>query len=764
VTVPKLAILDFESYYSREYSLSKMTGEQYVMDPRFETICCAILTPDTSPQIDVSWGITADLEAKIRVRVPDIEERYVLAWNAKFDGAVLEWRMGMRPRGYICVMSMFCAWYGMGCGLSLKAAAAFMGLPPKGDEVTRMDGKRLADMPDWQKPLYEEYCRHDARLCMAIFQMLLAEGFPEHELKLIDATDKCYLRSPVVLNAPLAVTALAEERARRASLLNAVNVTPTQLRSKEQFAELLRAEGCEPPIKVSPSNEDEVTYAFAKTDEEFTDLLEHDNPKVVALVEAKLGTQSSLIETRLVRLLDIDTRGTIPIPISYAGAKVTQRWGADKAEAINMQNNKRGSVLREVLCAPRGSKLVAVDLSGIELRVARWLAANWYSCPTAIRTVQTLAAGGDVYCETASRAYGRTITKADKPERQAGKETDLSCQFRVAAAKLNHRLRTAHGVYLDPGMDKILVKTFRTDNREGVVRAWKELDNILDTMRMGGGTEFFYPFVVEGEYVHRPAGLSLWYPNLRYDAGYKSFMYSKAKGRSTEQCFLHGGSLFNNCITCGAQVLTDRGWVVIEDVQLADRVWDGQEFVTHAGVVSKGVAPCTHVDAVFMTFDHEVLTAQGWCAAEKQPVPIITPYSYDMPAPRFRHHDVYALKHRLGDSYPVYDILDAGPRQRFMVAGASGGIIVHNCVQSLSRDIMAHGWELILDNYPEMYHPFMTVHDELVSCVPEDRAQDCVNIMSWCMTQLPEWAQNMPVIQLPLAVEANIGDNYKECK
>ncbi len=33
-----LITLDFETYYSREYSLSKMTTEEYVRDPRFEVI------------------------------------------------------------------------------------------------------------------------------------------------------------------------------------------------------------------------------------------------------------------------------------------------------------------------------------------------------------------------------------------------------------------------------------------------------------------------------------------------------------------------------------------------------------------------------------------------------------------------------------------------------------------------------------------------------------------------------------------------------
>ncbi len=34
----KIIALDFETFYDREFSLSKMTTEEYIRDPRFETI------------------------------------------------------------------------------------------------------------------------------------------------------------------------------------------------------------------------------------------------------------------------------------------------------------------------------------------------------------------------------------------------------------------------------------------------------------------------------------------------------------------------------------------------------------------------------------------------------------------------------------------------------------------------------------------------------------------------------------------------------
>ena len=41
-----LITVDFETYYDRDYSLSKLTTEAYVRDPRFEVIGVAVKVND----------------------------------------------------------------------------------------------------------------------------------------------------------------------------------------------------------------------------------------------------------------------------------------------------------------------------------------------------------------------------------------------------------------------------------------------------------------------------------------------------------------------------------------------------------------------------------------------------------------------------------------------------------------------------------------------------------------------------------------------
>lgn len=83
----------------------------------------------------------------------------------------------------------------------------------------------------------------------------------------------------------------------------------------------------------------------------------------------------------------------------------------------------------------------------------------------------------------------------------------------------------------------------------------------------------------------------------------------------------YGGRLAENCIAEGTRVLTSEGWKNIEDITGSEKVHDGVDFVSHGGLLSKGVQTCVEIDGVFMTPDHEVLTNDGWKTASQNPRP-----------------------------------------------------------------------------------------------------------------------------------------------
>lgn len=66
------------------------------------------------------------------------------------------------------------------------------------------------------------------------------------------------------------------------------------------------------------------------------------------------------------------------------------------------------------------------------------------------------------------------------------------------------------------------------------------------------------------------------------------------------------------CLAEGTPILTDNGWKPIERVQIYDLVWEGERWVSHAGVVYQGEQECQNVHGVWMTPDHEVHHDGGW--------------------------------------------------------------------------------------------------------------------------------------------------------
>lgn len=77
----------------------------------------------------------------------------------------------------------------------------------------------------------------------------------------------------------------------------------------------------------------------------------------------------------------------------------------------------------------------------------------------------------------------------------------------------------------------------------------------------------------------------------------------------------YGAKIVENCLAGDALVLTQRGWIVIKKVRATDKVWDGEKWVTHDGLISKGIQETIAVDGVKMTSEHKVLTESGWIHA-----------------------------------------------------------------------------------------------------------------------------------------------------
>jgi DNA polymerase len=310
--------LDIESYYDKEYSLSRLTTEEYIRDPRFETIGVGVKKGDGY----TAWFSGTKKQTKSFLNQYDWENTTAVAHNAVFDMAILNWVFDIRPKRIVDTLSMARA---LGHGsVSLKSLAEFYKLGVKGTEVVNALGKRRLDFEAADLAAYGNYCRNDADLTYDLFEVL-GDNFPINEFKLIDLTIRMFTEPVLELDTGVLIKHLKDVKEKKASLMNKMLISKEQLMSNPKLADVLRSLGVEPPMKVSPTTGKE-TYAFAKDDEEFKALLEHENAIVQAVVAARLGVKSTLEETRTERLIGVAGRGSLPIPLRYYAAH-TGRWG-----------------------------------------------------------------------------------------------------------------------------------------------------------------------------------------------------------------------------------------------------------------------------------------------------------------------------------------------------------------------------------------------------------------------------------------------------
>lgn len=548
----KIITIDFETFYDRDFSLSKMTTEEYVRGDEFEVIGVAVKDGDG----ETEWCSGTAEEIKKFLDSFDMENNLVLAHNAMFDAAILTWHFDIRPRGWLDTLSMARALHTIEVGGSLAALAQYYSLGEKGTEVVNALGKRRADFLPGELARYGEYCRNDVELTYKLFN-LLSHQFPKSELRLIDLTIRMFSEPKLRVDVSSLRLHLESVRLKKIDLLRQAASDASVLQSNEQFAQLLTVLGVVPPRKVSPTTGKE-TWAFAKNDEEFKALLEHHDPRVQTVVAARLGVKSTLEETRTERMIGIGQRGALPVPLRYYAAH-TGRWGGD--DKLNLQNLPRKSPIKNAIVAPLGYMLIDSDSSQIEARTLAWLAGQ-------NDLVAAFDRGEDVYKIMASAIYGKAETAITTDERFVGKTTILGAGYGMGAAKFQAQLKT-FGVEIELEECKRIIETYRRTYPK-IPELWKKagdcLNAIIGDRAMGLGRDDI--LLVEGRKgIKLPNGLYIKYPNLRWverEPGAKpEYVYDTKKGKATIPNRIYGGKVIENVCQALARIAIGEQMLVI---------------------------------------------------------------------------------------------------------------------------------------------------------------------------------------------------------
>lgn len=518
--------VDFETYYDKDFSLSKMQTDAYIKDDRFEIIGVSVIRNDEPAQ----WFSGTELETIGWLHGNfDWANSAVRCHNTLFDGFIMTQRCGIRPKLWMDTLAQGRMLLPHLTSHSLANLAKHYALPAKGTEVMAAMGVRREDFTPSTLAAYAGYCNHDTWLCKELGKRM--DPFtPPLALKLIDMTVRMFTEPMLVGDVNKMKQLYDAEVQRKEALLKDASTNRDVIMSNDKFADALEALGCEPPRKVSKTTGKE-TFAFAKSDKAFTDLLEHDNPDVQALVAARLGVKTTIAETRALRFLETAQRGPLPVYLNFWGAKTTGRYSG--GNSINWQNiPARGpsAGLRDALLAPLGHTVLVGDSSNIELRTVMALAGQ-------DDVVDKLRNGVDLYCDFASKLFGRVITKADKAERQLGKVAMLSLQYGAGAERFQEMVRLAARV--DKALQPIsldsaysIVDLYRSVHWK-VVQLWKHCQEVILPDIAAGCT--MRPVDVNGWFITqwdgfgRPGEPGVVYKDLKYDG--KEWTYTMGRSR-----------------------------------------------------------------------------------------------------------------------------------------------------------------------------------------------------------------------------------------
>jgi DNA polymerase len=571
-----LITLDFETYYAKGLGFRTQTTEEYVRDRRFEIIGVGVKIDDQPS----TWFSGTHAEIKEHLLKLDWSKAALLCHNTLFDGCVLAWHLGINPAFMYDTLCMARAIHGVEAGGSLKALALRYGIGVKGDEVIHAEGKKRLDFSEEELHRYGEYCINDVNLTFDLFH-ILASAFPQKEMNLIDMTLRMFTQPAFHVDDALLQDRLIELQEEKMALLQTLmeklkckdeEEVRKKLASGKQFAAVLQEFNVKPPIKVSPRTGKD-TYALAKNDEGFLALTEHEDEFVQHLCAVRLGTMSTLEESRIQRFIDVGKRnkGRLPIPLKYYGAH-TGRWaGSDKVNFQNLPSrDKKKKTLKNAVIPPDDFVVINCDSSQIEARILVWLAGQE-------DVTQQFANGEDVYSVFATKIYERPISKENPVERFVGKTCILGLGYGTGALKLQHTLKTSPpGAVVTEDEAKEFVKTYRDSNAQ-VIQLWKEGDKVIEHL-IDWPTEkdkvtpikpYYYGvkgsncLKVTKEGITLPNGLMIRYPELKKDTEESKtrYTYKSRKGPVS----IWGGSLVENVVQALARIVVGEQMLKIQE-------------------------------------------------------------------------------------------------------------------------------------------------------------------------------------------------------
>ena len=560
----KIVFIDFETFWSKEHTLTKMSALDYVMHPQTEIISAAIKDGDSPTRV-----IFGEDNIKKHLQFMNWSDSMAVAHNmSAFDSMILAWRFGVKPKMWGCTLAMAKPIHGLSVGNSLGKLVTHYGLGVKDNSaLVQTQGKRLKDFTPDELIAMERYNKADTDQCADLFHKL-KKHYTAKELWQIDATIRMLVEPKFEVDVPMLEVAASIERTDKLKALyelgrlirdpedevlvedELAEWVREQMASAPKFTEVLKARGVDVPMKPSPTNPEKKTPALAKTDEAFLKLQDHPDPVVALAARTRLSVKSTLLETRIQAFLDaarcVDNK--LPIPLHYCGAVTTGRWSGwlfnpQNLPRIDTKKRRTTDALRNCMRAPKGHKVVVADLSGIELRVNHFL----WKVPSSMRLYADAPGGADLYKDFASRLYDVAVDEVDKNQRQIGKIAHLGLGFGAGPATFQRIAKLMGGV--DMPESEAMSVTYRwREEYAPIVEGWKRCHGTLPHILMGDKVQIddWGLCHTEANAIVLPSGRRIRYPSLEKETNGSKSEWFYGEGRNRAR--IYAGKIDENIV------------------------------------------------------------------------------------------------------------------------------------------------------------------------------------------------------------------------
>ena len=467
--------VDFETYYSTDYSVRQCGTWAYCQDERFDAYLVAVSDGTQTcvcPPEDFSWETIAGLEW--------------VSHNRDFDRAVHRrlQELGKTPKAdpeaWHCSAAL-CSYLQFPRDLKGAAKAALGETIDKTVRV-RLRGRRSrsSSSTDVLGAELLNYAARDAEVCLELWDRF-SDGWPAHERQLFDITSGLG-RFGLCID-----WAYVSEKRKELEKLVAEfksNLPFSPALSIKQFQVACKAVNIPPP------------RSTAANDPGLVDWLDrHNDTEPASWARSMQRIRSANRTSKVLEAMEARRMpsGRLSFELKYCGAS-TGRWSG--GGGLNLQNLNRkataGVDMRRVIVPPPGHRLAVVDYAQIESRILLFLAGD-----TGSVEMFRSNPNSDAYEIHARATMGYTESESLKTHcdrtgsnlRHFAKARVLGLGFGCGWRRFIEVAKTMAGLDLDEDGAKGVVKNFRLTNPQ-IVGLWSRLQAACDAC---DGSDYVLP-------------------------------------------------------------------------------------------------------------------------------------------------------------------------------------------------------------------------------------------------------------------------------